>query len=185
MICLERITKRFGEKTVFEDFSYSFQEGVTTCIMGPSGCGKTTLLALASGLLAPDAGRILTKKARASYVFQEDRLLPWSNALSNITVLGIPEETALASLAEVGLLDERCTMPDSLSGGMRRRLAIARSLAFGGDVFFLDEPMRGLDPQTAEMVLRAIKKSLLGKTALLVTHQANEAEALGHDILKL
>jgi len=186
MIELSHITKRFGEKMVLADFSYTFPGGKTTCVTGPSGSGKTTLLRIAAGLLKPDAGTVRKPAGlRASFVFQEDRLLPWANALANITVLGVPEPSAIRALAEVGLGDELRAMPSELSGGMLRRLAIARALAFGGDLFFLDEPLRGLDAETAAPVLDAMKTALSGKTALLITHNEAEAEALADKMLWL
>ena len=186
MIELSHITKRFGDKEVFVDFSHTFPGGKTTCVTGPSGSGKTTLLRIASGLLTPDAGTVRKPAgSRACFVFQEDRLLPWETALSNITVLGVPEADAARMLRKVGLGDELRTMPDALSGGMLRRLAIARALAFGGDLFFLDEPLRGLDAETAIPVLEAMRTALTGKTALLITHNETEAEALADCVVKL
>jgi len=186
MIELSHIAKRFGDKEVFADFSHTFPGGKTTCVTGPSGSGKTTLLRIAAGLLKPDAG-IVRKPAglRASFVFQEDRLLPWASALTNITVLGVPEVDASEALVQVGLGGELHAMPDELSGGMLRRLAIARAIAFGGDLFFLDEPLRGLDVETAAPVLAAMKKALSGKTALLITHNEVEAEVLADCVVGL
>lgn len=184
MIELINISKRMEDKQVLRDVSASFAKGRTTCIMGPSGCGKTTLLRIASGLLAPDAGQVIRpKNARYSFLFQEDRLLPWYSACKNITAMGPDMETARAALCMVGLEGEEDALPDELSGGMQRRVAIARTLAFGGDIFFLDEPLRGLDSETAAPVLDALQKALSSKTALLVTHNMEEARALAHDIL--
>lgn len=187
MIELSRVDKHFGEKKVLTQFSHVFETGKITCVMGPSGCGKTTLLRVAAGLLAPDSGSVIRepKNARASFLFQEDRLLPWCDALSNLTALGIGKEAATAALSGVGLREELATKPGTMSGGMQRRLAIARAIAFGGDVFFLDEPLRGLDAETAAPVLAALKAALLGKTALVVTHDEGEASTLGDRVLIL
>ncbi len=173
---ITQVNLRFAEKIILRNFSYSFPEGETTCLIGPSGCGKTTLLRVAAGLLAPDSGQVSPPAARQSFIFQEDRLLPWFGALENLTAVGIPAEVAARALAQVSLTGEEMTLPDELSGGMRRRLAIARAIAYGGDRFFLDEPLRGLDEATAAPVLAALREAIRGKTALLITH--NEAEAL-------
>jgi ABC-type multidrug transport system ATPase subunit len=90
---------------------------------------------------------------KPSFLFQDDRLLPWSSALENLTALGIPPERAKEYLAKVGLAGEEEKLPEELSGGMKRRLAIARCFAHGGDVFYLDEPLQGLDIKTAGDVL--------------------------------
>lgn len=183
MIALHRVTKSFGEKDILSDFSWTLPEDQTTCLLGPSGCGKTTLLRIAAGLLAPDSGQVSLSPQRCSFVFQEDRLLPWYDALANLTVLGIDPHRAIQALGDVLLGDETHTMPDQLSGGMRRRLAIARALAYGGDCFFLDEPLRGLDPATAAPVLHAMRDKLQGKTTLLITHSPDEALALGERLV--
>lgn len=183
MVSLHNVTKRFADKDVLLDFSWSLPEGQTTCLIGPSGCGKTTLLRIAAGLLAPDSGTVTSPHARSAYVFQEDRLLPWSDALENLTLLGIDEETARLALSRVLLAGDAHTLPDDLSGGMRRRLAIARALAYGGAYYFLDEPLRGLDPATAAPVLDAMRDALHGNTALLITHSPDEAFALSQRLV--
>lgn len=176
--------KRFAQKDILRDFSLALAQGKTTCVLGPSGCGKTTLLRVMAGLLPPDSGRVTGLLGlRSSFVFQEDRLLPWYNALENITALGVGEDAARKALADVLLQGDADVLPENLSGGMRRRLAIARALAYGGDCFFLDEPLRGLDPATAAPVLAAMREALAGKTALLITHSAEEAYALSDRLL--
>ncbi len=185
MLELRQVSKRFAAKEVLSGFSYAFAEGETACLIGPSGCGKTTLLRVASGLLAPDAGSVAVPEGRLAFLFQEDRLLPWYGALKNITVTGADTDAAGAALAAVGLSGEEATLPGKLSGGMRRRVAIARAIAFGGDFFSLDEPLRGLDEATAGQVTGALRGAIHGKTALLVTHRAEEALALSDRVLLL
>lgn len=184
MLELKQVNKRFGAKSILRDFSLSLPVDSVTCLLGPSGCGKTTLLRVAAGLLAPDGGHVTPPSPfRASFVFQEDRLLPWFDALENLTALGIPEPAAMAALESVLLAADTHTMPATLSGGMQRRLAIARALAFGGDYYFLDEPLRGLDPATAKPVLAAMRAALASKGGLLITHSPEEALALGDTLL--
>ena len=184
MIALQHLSKSFGEKTILRDFSLEFAPGIITALLGPSGCGKTTLLRLAAGLEKPDSGEVLRDSGvRFSFVFQEDRLLPWFSALDNLTAAGISRDAALRDLARVGLAGEEHKKPAELSGGMRRRLAIVRALAYGGDFFFLDEPLQGLDPGTASSVLSLLRQRLEGKTGLLITHNPEEALALAGQIV--
>lgn len=183
---LVNVTKRFGEKTVLQNFSLCAPENRVLCLFGPSGCGKTTILRLLSGLLAPDAGQVIRdRRLRDSFLFQEDRLLPWASALKNLTAVGIAPAAAREALAQVGLSAEEAALPESLSGGMRRRLAIARAAAYGGDYFFLDEPLRGLDEATALRALECLRGAMRGKGALLITHNPEEARLLADEVIEL
>ena len=96
MLRFENVSVNFGEKAVLSDFSFEAREGEHTCILGPSGCGKTTLWRLASGLMQPGSGRVTRfEHARAAFVFQEDRLLPWCSCFENLTAVGVPGERAV------------------------------------------------------------------------------------------
>lgn len=178
MIELRAISKRYGEKKILSDFSYRFAAGKTTCLLGPSGCGKTTLLRIASGLEKSDTGTVRSANEPYTFVFQEDRLLPWFSVLENLTNLGIPEKQAMYWLVAMGLQHECNASVNALSGGMQRRLCVARAMAAGGNTFFLDEPLRGLDAITVEQVLAAVRPALAGKTVLLISHHLAEAFAL-------
>lgn len=184
MLELKQVFIRFAEKEILAGLSLALTPGKVTCLLGPSGCGKTTLLRVAAGLLTPDAGEVvIAPELRSSFVFQEDRLLPWFTALENLTALGIPAIKAEMYLQKVGLGAECGVFPEDMSGGMRRRLAIARALAYGGDLFFLDEPMQGLDKATAMPVLETIRETIRNKTTLLITHNPQEALDLGDTLL--
>lgn len=173
----------YGEKEIFKDFSFSLKEGTSTAILGPSGYGKTTFLELASGFLKPQSGIVTPFCGKPTFVFQEDRLLPWYTALENLTAVNIGKEKALEYLEKVGLSDCADKYPDELSGGMCRRLSIARALAFGGDVYLFDEPLRGLDIKTSAEILELIKSETTGKTSLIIIHNPKEAFLLSEKII--
>ena len=184
MLEFRNVTFSYGDKPVLSSLTFSANEGEVTGILGPSGTGKTTVLDLAFGLLSPKNGFVTPfSSEKVSFLFQENRLLPWRSALRNLTVLGIPENRAKTYLSKVGLAGEESALPDSLSGGMKRRLSLARTLAFGGDTFYLDEPLRELDRKTADEMQDLLRQELSGKTGLLITHSPAEAFALCDRIL--
>ena len=182
MIELKDVTMRYGDKTVFSGLSLRLDTPGRYAVLGASGCGKTTLLRLIAGLQKPTSGRIVVDPAiRMSLCFQEDRLLPWRTALQNVA-LTCPgkdaEETARTWLARVGLEAECGAMPDALSGGMKRRVALARALAMDAPVLLLDEPFRALDERTHEAMLALIKEQTAGRLLVLVTHDPRDAEGM-------
>ena len=177
-ITLEHVRKSFGDKLVLSDLSLTLPEGGSVCFFGPSGCGKTTLLRLICGLERPDSGRIdVPRGTRFSVHFQEDRLLPWYTVQENLA-LAMPQERVDGWLRAVGLPDVGKQYPDELSGGMRRRVALARALGHDSDVLVLDEPLRELDAATADRMLQLIREHQRGRLMLLVTHDREQAEAL-------
>jgi len=180
---IENLSFRYSDKYIFRDFYAETESGII-CIMGPSGCGKTTLLHLMAGLLEPEGGRITGFPEKRSLMFQEDRLLPWLNARANVAlVLGEKDDPELPArlLGELGIDPEMDIR--SMSGGMRRRVALARALAFDSDALLLDEPFKGLDEELMRHCADMIRRT--GKSALVSTHSEAEAEALGAGILKI
>lgn len=182
MIELQNVGMRFGEKTVFSGLSLRLDAPGRYAVLGASGCGKTTLLRLIAGLQKPTSGRIsVDPDIRMAVCFQEDRLLPWKTALQNVA-LACPgrraEETARMWLTRVGLEAECDAMPEALSGGMKRRVALARALAMDAPVLLLDEPFRALDEQTHADMLALIKKQTDGRLFILVTHDPRDAEGM-------
>lgn len=171
MIKARNITVRYGEKTVLERFSLELPEAGITALSGPSGCGKTTLLRVMAGLLIPQAGEVLLP-GRAVILFQEDRLFPWRTAEQHVAdVLPKGRRGEAGRWLELCELDgEGGSYPASLSGGMGRRLALARALACGGDVLLLDEPFTGVDGARMARILDRVRS--LGRTVVLSSHEA-------------
>jgi NitT/TauT family transport system ATP-binding protein len=185
-IKFENVSKAFGENIVLRDFSLKLPDRGIVAIMGPSGYGKTTLLRLLSGLETPDSGEIRTSHKRLSIVFQEDRLLEGVSALGNImAVLDTRnEELAMQWLGHMNLEDSADLLPKELSGGMKRRLAIARAMAFGGDFMLLDEPFAGLDDNTRERIYPFIfDKENSSRLTIVVTHDRSEAERIADRLI--
>ncbi|MFF0528024.1 ATP-binding cassette domain-containing protein [Nocardia amikacinitolerans] len=205
---LEGVRKQFAVRgsqeqfTALEDISLDLREGEFLVLVGPSGSGKSTLLDLLGGLSKPTEGRLLldgkpiTKPGLdRGIVFQQYALLPWRTARANIEFgleakgLRRPQRRELADhyLELVGLAGFGDRYPHELSGGMKQRVAIARSLAFDPEVLLMDEPFAALDAQTRESLqdelLRVWKAT--GKTILFITHGIDEAVYLGFGPLRL
>lgn len=172
MARLERVSVSFGDKAVLDDFSLTLPDRGLTALAGPSGCGKTTLLRVLAGLQRPDAGTVAgVAPRRTAPLFQENRLLPWRTAEQHITDV-LPRERrgeAEKWLALAELAGEGAALPAQFSGGMQRRLALARALALGGDWYLLDEPFAGVDPERAIRILTRIRA--LRVPVLLASHE--------------
>ena len=183
MITLSAVSKSYDGRVIITHLDLVIKAGERVCFTGPSGCGKTTLMRIAAGLERPDSGNV-SVQGKIAMLFQEDRLLPWCSALENIIAVGCPRERAIYYLDRLGLSGEYDKLPSELSGGMSRRVAIARTLAFGGDIFLLDEPVRGLDDGTSESVLSLLREELQGKTAIIISHSSEEITALASRIIE-
>ena len=201
---VENIEKTFtdGKNTVraLEDISFTIEQGEFVVIVGPSGCGKTTLLNIIGGLDTASSGTIevdgkpVTKPGGdRGMVFQGYSLFPWLSVIKNVEfglrMRGIPkserEETARKYIKLVGLEEFENAMPDTLSGGMKQRVAIARTLANNPALLLMDEPFGALDAQTRiamQEFLSDVTKST-GSTVLFITHDVDEAILLGSRII--
>lgn len=172
MIKVEHLFLSYGEKEVLRDFSLEVPGEGITALRGPSGCGKTTLLRVLAGLERPQSGTILgVRPEETAFLFQENRLLPWRTVEQQLTDV-LPRERrgeACRWLELVELAGEEHNHPGSLSGGMARRLSLARCLALGGKLYLLDEPFAGVDPERARRILERIQR--LGVPVLLVSHE--------------
>lgn len=184
-----------GETIAAENLTFSVEEGEFVAIIGPSGCGKTTLLSLAAGLLSPTSGEVKTNGCSFGYMLQKDELFPWRTIEKNIFLpLEIKRTNteehrtrALALAEKYGLKQFLKSYPSSLSGGMRQRAALIRTLAVDPNVLLLDEPFSALDYQTRLSVCDDVYKIIRTekKTALLITHDISEAISVADRILVL
>jgi len=175
---VSHLCKAYGGKSVLRDVSFSAGPGLT-CITAPSGGGKTTLLRLVLGLEAPDSGTISgLEAARLSAVFQEDRLLANRDAAGNLRfVLGSAyrSEEAGALLERLGLSAADTKPVREYSGGMKRRLSLARALLAPFDLLALDEPFTGLDAENRRRAAACIRSYAQGKIVLLAAHAPEDA----------
>ena len=180
MAFVKDLTVCYDKNTVLENFSADFPDGEVTAIFGRSGCGKTTLLSVLLGLLRPVSGTA-EGFTSPSAVFQEDRLLPFLTAVKNITVTaGCTAEAAEIALKQLGFdAEDNEKSAAELSGGMARRVAIARAMLTESDAVILDEPFKGLDDSTRRQVLNFVNETRRGRTMVVVTHDPRDAEDLG------
>lgn len=189
MLEIKNLSKAYGEKKVFDNFSLSLPDKGVYAICTPSGSGKTTLLRLIARLEKPDGGEVaLPENAKISVVFQEDRLLYSLNVRDNVAVV-LGSTNNSRRLADECL--ERCGLSDvaekpisSLSGGMKRRVAIARAVAFDCNILLLDEPFKGLDDETKRMIADFVFENKQNRLTIMITHDLTEAEAYADEIIK-
>jgi NitT/TauT family transport system ATP-binding protein len=196
-VALDGVIKRYGSGAghlALDRVSLSVRTGEFVCLVGASGCGKSTLLNLVSGLDQPTAGRI-TVADRPAFMFQEHALMPWLSALDNVALpmrlAGVSKtartQRAMELLSLVHLSDAAKRRPHELSGGMRQRVALARTLATDSTVLLMDEPFGALDAMTRDLLhdeLESIWRAR-GLTVLFVTHNVREAVRLGDRVVLL
>ena len=184
-----------GETAAVRDLSFKIEKGQFVSVIGPSGCGKSTILSLAAGLLSPSSGKIIRGSGEFGYMLQRDALFEWRTVEQNIY---LPLEVKKRNTAEMrakacalaekyGLKDFLKKSPSQLSGGMRQRVALIRTLAAEPEILLLDEPFSALDYQTRLEVCDDVQSIIKSekKTALLVTHDISEAIALSDKIVVL
>jgi len=189
-----------GVLTAVHDVSFRVYDGEVVSLIGPSGCGKSTLLNIGSGLTPPsegaafvDGARVEGPNAHVAFMLQKDLLLPWrtvaENVMFGVEIQGVPfaerKRRAQSLLANFNLAEFSDQYPHQLSGGMRQRVALARTLAVDPHVLLLDEPFSAVDAQTRMVLQRDLAQTLrqAGKTALLITHDLAEAVTLSDRVL--
>ncbi len=198
ILTLDNISKEFytelGTLEVLKNITFTIKKGEIVSIIGPSGSGKSTILNIISGLISPTKGQVLTN-GEIGYMFQKDHLLEWRSIWDNVKLgLEITKEDKEESLAEIknllnkyGLSDFINNYPQELSGGMRQRIALIRTLAIKPALLLLDEPFSALDYQTRLMVSDDVYKMIkdANTSTILVTHDISEAIAMSDRIIVL
>ena len=206
LLRVEGITEKYqaenGEITALDNISFTVDQGEFLSIVGPSGCGKSTLLSIISGLVRPTAGRVFVKDEEVQeisphigYMLQRDNLLDWRTVYGNV-MLGLelrgcktPQniERAERLLKTYGLYEFKDKYPNQMSGGMRQRVALIRTLAVSPDLLLLDEAFSALDYQTRLNVTEDVYQILKGEgiTTLMVTHDIPEGISMGDRIMIL
>lgn len=192
-IIIENLNIRIGEKSLFENFNLTVKENTVTGILAPSGSGKTTLLNWVAGLLSSDFDYSPYQNfGSISYVFQEPRLIPNLTVLENV-MLPIQKKVkknevrliAESFLEKVQLTDKKNLLPESLSGGEKQRVSIARAFAYPAEILLLDEPLQSQDTELRHKLLELIKSLLKAnpRTVLFVSHYEEELKVLCDDII--
>ena len=189
MLKINNVSFSYGDKDIIKNLSFEAPERGVFVIMGPSGSGKSTLFSLIAGLIKPNEGNIEIGSKKLAVSFPEDRLLPWMTAAENVGfVLGakkIALPRAIEALSELGLEESISKYPSELSGGMKKRVSLARAFVTDADIILLDEPFNGLDAETKSAVIEKIKKVGEDALVLVVTHEKADAEALTDKIFEL
>ncbi len=190
---IKNLTMTYPGITVFKNLDFSFDEGKITCLLGPSGCGKTTLLNLLAGTVKPDSGSITPDTTgKVAFLFQESRLLPWMTVLGNVTYLmdrhmNEKEKKDMGNdlIRRVGLEGFEKSYPSELSGGMERRVSLARALGKNASLFLMDEPFSSLDDSLKDRMTELMKElfSRDKKTVIHITHDTRIAGELADRIV--
>ena len=201
-ITLSGLKKSYGTARVIKGVDITIEDGEFVVFVGPSGCGKSTLLNVAAGLLEPSSGSVevfgepLTGiNARAGYMFQAEALMPWRNAIGNVAAglefRGVSEAEAAKAAGEwlkrVGLGGFENRYPHQMSGGMRKRTALAQTLILDPDIILMDEPFSALDIQTRQLMENEVLAlwQAKRKAVLFITHDLDEAIAMSDRVVVL
>lgn len=173
-------------KEIISDFSADFYCGQRVCIEAASGEGKTTFFRLICGLEKPDKGSLefYPSRPKIALVSQKNDIFPWYNALKNVCLVS-DEKTARRFLEAVGLRGHENKLPSELSGGMLRRLAIAKALAYDAEILILDEAFSGTDSERAGDIMDLLEKEYKDKLIIFTTHNRFEMDEFATDIIKL
>jgi NitT/TauT family transport system ATP-binding protein len=195
VISFSGVSKFYNGRPVLKDISFEIKPYEVVSILGPSGSGKTTMLRLMAGILKQDAGSIKTDSRRIGFIFQDHRLLPWRTALDNVALVlraggksrQAAREIAAIWLDRLGLASFHSYYPGQLSGGMARRVSIARAFSSEPEIMLMDEPFSSLDRELADNLLRDLKGVLRESqaTVVFVTHDFMEAINIADRLFRL
>jgi NitT/TauT family transport system ATP-binding protein len=202
MLTVSCLSKRFGDLSIFENIDLLLPDRGFTALIGPSGCGKSTLFDVLTGVVEKDSGEVSWRgqpvvhlREIAAYMQQKDLLLPWFSLMDNALLpariagddLGISGQKAISLFKRLGLEGFETFLPGAISGGMRQRCALVRTLMFERDLVLLDEPLSALDAITRESLqtLLLMLQVEFEKSILMITHDIEEALRLADDILVL
>lgn len=196
---ITNLCKSFGDKKVLHNLNMHLEDGGIYCLMGPSGMGKTTLLRIIMDLETKDSGSIrwteadrstreLDPDSEISAMFQEDRLLPFLSAIENVNMMYEKKQSVMELSRDLStILPRKCLHQPAceLSGGMKRRVSLARTMHFQGKMIILDEPFTGLDMKTRKKVIEYVLRNRRDRILLVATHGEEDAELLGAEIIRL
>lgn len=181
---LHNISKSYNNTTVLNNINIEIPNNLTTAIIGKSGCGKTTIVNIISGLTKADKGTVENIPSPISMVFQENRLLPWLTLQENIALVSDIDKARIY-IHKVGLTDFSDYKISELSGGMQRRVSVARALASNYNLLILDEPFKGLDKETKNDIISLVKEELNHRTCIFITHDLSEVSTFADNIINL
>lgn len=179
---LKNICKNFGETEVLKDFHLDIAEGEHIVLMGKSGKGKTTILNIIMGFEEPDNGEMKIPN-EISVVFQEDRLSEDFSAISNVCLMKSDVLLAKEILEKLGIDIKKCV--NTMSGGQKRRVALARCLTRDAKLYIFDETLKGLDEKTKAVAMSVIREYTCGRSVIFVTHDINEAKEFADRIVEI
>lgn len=196
---IRNLCKSFGDKKVLHNLNMRLEDGGIYCLMGPSGMGKTTLLRIIMNLETRDSGSIqwidaegnaweMDPDSEISAMFQEDRLLPFLSAIENVNMMYEKKQSVMELGRDLStILPRKCLHQPAceLSGGMKRRVSLARTMHFQGKMIILDEPFTGLDMKTRKKVIEYVLRNRKGRILLVATHGEEDADLLGAEIIRL
>ena len=182
---LDNIKKSYNGKAILNGLTFEAKRGQPICLFGQSGCGKTTVLNIIAGLTKANGGSIIGNEGRISYVFQEDRLLEQLSAKENIMLTARNRKAADSFIEAAGLSECIDMYPADMSGGMKRRTAIARAVAFDGGIMLLDEPFNGRDAGRKKAIAEFLKSFVSDKLCIMVTHDRTDAGLMDAEIFEI